>query len=201
MKMKILVSFVLASISLTITGCGSSSSNPLAELKSIVGTVECRPSSTENFKVAKQGLILNDMSAIRTKEDSSATIVFKKGGTLRLAANSFFEVKKGTTLGRQETGTGIYKIDKQKNKLSIETPQGLTTILGTEFRQDVTKDNTTVILKEGSIQFTDTKGKEVILKPGERIIVENGKALSSPEKVNSFDVDSFFSPENTLKSF
>lgn len=171
-----------------------------AEVKSFMGKVEYRHAGG-NFQIAEKGQKLFDKDAVRTGEESNLTITFAKGGKLKLFSNSFFEVKKGDLLGKQGLGSGIYAIDKQNNTLKIEVPQGLTTILGTTFRQDISSDSAIIYLKEGSIKFSNSSGAVVVLKEGEKLVIPSEVRILKPEKINEFDVDTLFKDDKTLTSF
>jgi len=194
----IVISFFLAATS----GCQESANRQaIATLKESAGSVDCRNSPDGRFQPATVGQKFTDNESIRTGDNSSALLEFSIGGRLKLSANSFFLVRQGNCIGTHNAGSGLYEIDKQSEKISIETPQGLTTILGTKFKQTVTPDKVELVLYQGSIEFTGKQGEPVKLMPGEKLVVESGNPPGKPEKIDDFNIDELFNNEKSNKSY
>ncbi|PKL45397.1 MAG: hypothetical protein CVV42_18435 [Candidatus Riflebacteria bacterium HGW-Riflebacteria-2] len=194
---------LLISVVLTaLCGClGSDSQTTIATLKESAGSVDCRNNPDDRFQPATVGQTLSDNASIRTGENSSALLAFSIGGRLKLSSNSFFLVKQGNCIGSQNAGNGLFEIDKQAEKISIETPQGLTTILGTKFKQTVTQDKVELVLYEGLIEFSSQEGKTVRINPGEKLLIEAGNPPGEPVKIDDFNIDELFNSEKSNKSY
>ncbi|MGM0599989.1 MAG: FecR domain-containing protein [Candidatus Rifleibacteriota bacterium] len=195
------VKIVLIMCSIFFYGCSDQNNVPIGQLIKISGTVEIREAPGQKFKTASVNLkLFNDM-AVRTQENSKAKLSFTCGGQLKLSSNAFFQVKSGQVLGKQTSGSGFYEIDKQPKPLSIETPHGVTTILGTKFRQMVNETSVEIFLKEGSIEFYDNAGNKTKIESGQKLLVEKGKPLTEAVPTDDFDVDKLFNEDKSLKNF
>lgn len=73
-------------------------------------------------------------------------------------------------------GEAKFKVTKGKNKFLVHTCNGDLTVYGTEFNvfTDKKMNMTLIELYEGSVGFT-TNNSEILLKPGERLIVSKGQ--------------------------
>lgn len=147
----------------------------LGSLQGITGKVEYKIANSDLYTSAQNGFELYQNTCVRTQRNGKVTIVFRKRGKLTLASNSFFKIKSGNCIGSQNYGTAIYDINKQKSTISVKTPQGLTCILGTTFRQDISSDSLSIVLKVGLIKFQGNNGKQILIKPSEQLTIKNNE--------------------------
>ncbi len=189
-----LVLSLLAS-ALIAAGCGGSGGGtPVASLKALQGKVEIRLAGSTAFAAVTADQQLAVGSAIRTGEDGQALIRYADGTDVALQPETFFEIKAQTALGRQETGSARYRVTPQQNSVGVETPHGVTAVLGTVFRLDVTAQQTVVTLQEGKVRFTAAAGGSVELTPGQQVTTPAGAAPGKPAELDPFTLESLFNP-------
>ncbi len=175
-------------------GCGGSGGAAVATLGEVKGTVEARSTAAAAFQAATGEVPLQVGGAVRTGEDGEGLVKYVEGGEVRLSPETYFEVRKGETLGRQESGSARYKIPSQKHPIGIETPHGYTAVLGTVFRLDVTATQTTATLQEGRIRFTASSGETCELTPGQQLTVTAGQPLGAPAELDPITLENLFNP-------
>lgn len=78
-------------------------------------------------------------------------------------------------------GTAFFKVEKG-NKFTVKTSLGEVTVLGTSFSVTSRDDIFEVICKTGkvAVKSTISSPDEVILSPGDRVVLEGGKLLLDP---------------------
>jgi hypothetical protein len=174
-----------------LTGCGSQ--EPLASLHNPQGKVQTKENSAASFKAAQNQESMRDGSAVKTGEDGETGLIFPGKGELSLKPNSYFDVKKGDFLGLQTQGRVMYKIQKQGEKaIQIQTPHGVTAVLGTQFLIDVNATSTAVVVSEGKVRFSTISGEQT-LEIGQRVIVGTDGKVPPPEMLSPLDLESLFS--------
>lgn len=195
------MAFILIAATMLFNGCSNKNDKPVAKLLKISGTVEIRTAPDTKFESANPDYELYNDMAVRTGENSNAELSFTCGGMLKLSSGAFFQVKSGQILGKQTSGAGLYEIDKQPQPISIETPHGVTTILGTKFRQVVNADSVEIVLTEGQIEFYDNAGNKAKVEAGHKLLVKKDQPLSDPVSIDDFNVDELFNEGKSLKNF
>ena len=105
-------------------------------------------------------VVLNAKSAINFTEKDWET-----NRSIQLIGEAFFKVKKGSTF-------------------SVQTPNGLVTVLGTQFNIKDTDTFFEVVCYEGKVSVTNNK-KEYVLSPGNAIRKVDGKDSEKHNKENS----------------
>ena len=105
-------------------------------------------------------VVLNAKSAINFTEKD-----WRNNRTILLKGEAFFKVKKGSTF-------------------SVQTPNGLVTVLGTQFNIKDTDTFFEVVCYEGKVSVTNNK-KEHVLSPGNAIRKVDGKDSEKHNKENS----------------
>ncbi|MFZ2959619.1 MAG: FecR family protein [Candidatus Ozemobacteraceae bacterium] len=190
-----LVFGVLACASvISFFGCGQTDS-PIAHVKLVHGAVQTRFSLKADFSPAKEDDALAVGGAVKTGEDASAQIVFLDKGEAAVKPESYFEVGSGQNLGKQVSGAAVYRVNKQKDSVKVETPQGVTAVLGTVFRLDVSATQTTVIVDEGRVAFTNQAGNTAEVNPGQKLVANAQGALSAPTALDPVTRDALFNPQ------
>jgi hypothetical protein len=182
------------------SGCGNKT-GPTAILLDIQGKVECRlEHQGTTFVLAQPQMALSARSLIRTKEDGFARLGLGDGDRIEIRANSLFEVGEGTNLGRQNEGNVLYQIQPKKAKTTIETPQGVTAILGTKFLQEAASNSVTISLIEGKVEFTLHSGPSQLLEPGKQLRIVDGK-IEKILEMDPFFIEKILSPGTKLPGF
>ncbi|NLI77016.1 MAG: FecR domain-containing protein [Candidatus Riflebacteria bacterium] len=178
-----------------VAGCGGGGgTSPVASLKAVQGKVEIRPVGASTFAAAAAAQPLVAGSAVRTGEDGQAQIQYADGTDVAIQPETFYEIKSQNSLGRQESGSARYRVSPQQNAVSVETPHGVTAVLGTVFRLDVTAQQTVVTLQEGKVRFTAAAGGSVELTPGQQVTAPAGAAPGKPAELDPFTLESLFNP-------
>ena len=118
---------------------------------------------------------------MRTGADGETNVAFTDGVSVKLWPDSHFSITGKARIGRQESGSALFNIPSSPIERTIETPTGLTTIMGTVFAQEVTSSTFSLFLHEGKVSFTDNKGVTKMLTPGQQLLVKAGEPL--PEQI------------------
>lgn len=173
------VALMLVGISL-FTGCGG---NPeVARVKDPNGNVRVRAGATGTFTEARAEDPLAQGGAVRTGENGKVRLLFGDGSELTVKPESYFEVSQGSALGLQTEGAVLYKINKQKSGLTVETPHGVTAVLGTTFLIRVGSDSTQLGVDEGRVSFTPKGGgPAVTVEAGQKIEAGADGKVAAPE--------------------
>lgn len=191
LKSSVLVFLVV--ICLGNSGCTAGKIS-VAKIQKAKGTIEVRFSADSRFAAAEDGTQIAVGGAAKTGEDSTTQVVFTDRAMVFLKPESFFEVGSGPTLGRQNAGTGIYSVDKTGKDTRIETPHGVTAVLGTRFLLEVNASGTIVLVDEGKVSFTNPNGNSREINSRERLIVPAVGPLPAPEKIDPITCDQIFRP-------
>jgi len=152
-----------------LTGCGAG--EPAARVVRPQGTVQVKAAPQATYQPAKDQDPIATGGAIKTGASSSANLLIVDRGEITIQADSSFEVGTGEQLGAQTQGTVFYRIRKGNGKVTVDTPHGVTAVLGTTFRLLVTARATTITVEEGRVGFTAKSG-------GEQRVIEAGKELA-----------------------
>lgn len=179
---------------LFVLGCGTTAV-PIAELKDVTGTVMVKASPTEAFSPGGNGLGLKIGSAVKTEKKSSAKVDFKDKGVVELKPESYFEIGNGIDLGKQAGGTAVYRVKKQQDQLKIMTPQGVTAVLGTVFLLKVTATETTLLVEEGKVAFTNNSGSTREVTVGQKLVALAEGDLKDLETIDPISLEKLFKGE------
>ncbi len=187
---------ILGLVALASAGCGGggAGSSAIATLGQIQGKVEARPRAADPFAPAAGEVPLQAGGAVRTGEDGQGKVTYLDGTEVSLSPETYFEVKAASVFGRQESGSGRYRVSPQKTTVEVETPHGVTAVLGTAFRLDVTATQTVVSLQEGKVRFTNPSREAVELTPGQQLTVTAGQPLGQPEELDPITLETLFNP-------
>lgn len=173
----------------------------VGQVRNPQGTVSAKFAVTSAFADVKDQAPLAVGGAVRTGKSSSAELVFDSKGQISLKPESFFEVRLGQTVGRQEGGTAIYRFQKQKEEIKIETPQGVTSVLGTVFLLKIEDEATTVVVDEGKVAFVNLSGEQAVVSAKEKLVAKAGGKLPPPEPLDPMTRNSFFGSDNKTPLF
>lgn len=126
---------------------------------------------------AYQGMVTFLRERLQTDKDTQAAVSFIVGGRAGIGRNTKVEiisrkdietVKAAPTL-KIDAGTFWAKFEKQEEEFQIQTSGGVIGIEGTELLIGVEEETgvTEVLLFEGQVTVTDTKGNEKTMFPGD----------------------------------
>ncbi|EKD83003.1 MAG: hypothetical protein ACD_39C00946G0001 [uncultured bacterium] len=151
-----------------LAGCGSEPA--MAQFVKISGIVEARSKPADKFAPALQQGFLPSGGAVRTMPESSADLLLPENrGIIEVKADTYFELPLSINNIRQESGTIIYRINQDKGGFTIDTPHGLTGVLGTIFELTVNSEATTVGVKEGKVSLTNKQGETRTVEANEKL--------------------------------
>lgn len=187
---------LLTGLALGSSGCGAGATGTaLTTLRQPQGKVEARSRATEAFAPATDGMSLPAGGVVRTGDDGIALLHYPDGTEVSLHSDTYYEIKDQTLLGRQDTGSARYRVAPQKQTIGVETPHGVTAVLGTFFRLDVTASQTVLTLQEGKVRFTSSGGPAgVELTPGQQLSVTGGQPLGTPAELDPITLETLFNP-------
>lgn len=178
---------------LFFAGCGAA--GPVANLESAKGKVEICAASGAVFHVGKAGDPMSAGGAVRTGEDGEAVVIFTDGIKVRLWPDSHFQIAGSAVIGRQGSGSALFTVPRSPVERTVETPNGLTTITGTIFAQEVASEALSIYLEEGTVAFTDVNGVRKNLQPGQQLIATIGEPLPEPVTMSERVRKGIFQPE------
>ncbi|MBF0410148.1 MAG: FecR domain-containing protein [Candidatus Riflebacteria bacterium] len=180
--------------SLNFFGCGNAQTGKVAELDKIQGKVEFRRASTSDFSPAKEKEPLYNKDIVKTGNDAQAILKFLDQSIVTLNKMTIFEVIAAeNVLGKQNEGTAIYDMKKQKQETRVVSPHGTTAILGTLFCLTVNESSTTVWVKEGKVSFTSKAGgAPVIIEPGFKLVAKSDTIPTAAVAVDPFEQQIIF---------
>lgn len=165
-----------------LSGINHAAEPNTAEVVSIVGKAERRPSVTAPWASAEIKQLLYSGNFVRTLDDSTMALLFSDKSQLRLSRNSMFEIKEIGNGKDTDTSVSLLKgkswmqSKATPDKLRIATPSGLARILGTEWEMEVHDDgSTTVSVMNGEVHFTNESGN-VQVQANEQAVTEVGRA-------------------------
>jgi len=172
-----------------LPGCENKQS--MAQFVKISGTVEARTTPSAKFAPAVQQSFLPAGGAVRTMPESGADLLLAESkGIIEIKADTYFELPQSGSNVRQESGTIIYRINQDKGSFSIDTPHGLTGVLGTTFEVSVGSDSTTVGVKEGKVSLTNRQGESRIVQAKEKMGID-ASGMFSEKTVFDLKSDGF----------
>ncbi|MFZ5953114.1 MAG: FecR domain-containing protein [Candidatus Rifleibacteriota bacterium] len=175
-------------LSVILTGCKNNENG--AKLLKVTGEVETRSDSGSKFVKAVQNSTLPVGGAVRTRPESSADLLLPdNGGIVELKQDSYFEFTENSF--KQNSGTGVYRINPSKKPISVETPHGITGVIGTVFEVTVSSSSTKVGVSEGKVRLTSKSGTERIL--------ESGKMMSLDLRGTFSEAETFDNTSNSQK--
>jgi hypothetical protein len=181
-----------------LVACGQQP--PVAEIRSPQGLVEFSLEENVPFVKAREKAGVPLGGAVRTGKESSVDLHFLSGtGQVSLRENAFFQVQSTSIIGKQMSGTAIYNIKKQEKEIHIETPHGNTTVLGTEFSQQISSSSLTLAVKTGVVEFAALGGDKRKVTAGEKLVFIKDSPLSEPTKMDLMEQLNLF-PKNAGKA-
>jgi hypothetical protein len=193
---------VVCILGVLLTGCGSSN-EPLARIAAIEGKVDARPELNGAFAAAKVDMQLKHQGAVRTDKESTAALEdMARKGSVKIAPDSYYEVRAGVTLGFHGAGKAVFDVNKQQTEIQIETPHGNTAVLGTKFGQIVASDSFELWVEEGTVEFTARDGSKQRVTGSQKLQwqVQQG-ALPQPVNFNLLESEDFFGKKDESFKF
>ena len=170
--------------------------DPVATLSSFIGSADVSAVRSPAWKPARTGIKLFAGDSLRTGEESSASLRWANGGTLRLAEKSVIMVSapkdttatstSGTTVLSGRVWANMKKIASSGNEFGVSTPTATAAIRGTIFRVDMAGDSTTdVLVYEGKVAVkpADTGSKTEKGDTTGRHEVQGPSEIAGPEEV------------------
>ena len=154
---RLVLAFLFSGLVL-LWGCGADADADAAKIKDPKGNVRIRHSAGTTFSEAKADDPVAQGGAVRTGENGKTRLSFLDGSELTIKPESYFELNQGNFWGHQTEGAVLYKINKQKTGLTVETPHGVTSVLGTTFLIMVSSDSTFIGVEEGKVSFAPKGG-------------------------------------------
>ncbi|MEW6708411.1 MAG: FecR domain-containing protein [Candidatus Riflebacteria bacterium] len=179
-------------------GCGGGISNPIAKVVKIEGEVKIKQTKEATFEKARENLEIFPNGAVKTGDSSSAEVEIHKKGSIKIKSDAIFEFSENMESVLQKSGVAIYKIEKDGKGFKAKTPQGVTCVLGTIFGHSVGSDSLELWVKEGSVQFVSTGGKEFLVKEGQKLILGAENKNPLPQEAGVGELESFFADSNEL---
>lgn len=153
---------------LLASGCGSEEFK--AQFVKVSGTVEMRTAPSGKFILAAQKDFLPAGGAVRTMVESSADLILPGDrGVIEIKADAYFELPTSGHDIKQDSGTIIYRVNSTSDAYTIDTPHGVTGVLGTTFQVVVDADSVTVGVKEGKVSLTNKKGEVRTIEANEKL--------------------------------
>lgn len=193
---------VVCILGVLLTGCGSSNES-LARIAAIEGKVDARPEVNGAFAAAKVDMQLKHQGAVRTDKESTAALEdIARKGSVKIAPDSYYEVRAGVTLGFHGAGKAVFDVNRQQTEIQIETPHGNTAVLGTKFGQIVASDSFELWVEEGTVEFTARDGSKQRVTGSQKLQwqVQQG-ALPQPVNFNLLESEDFFGKKDESFKF
>lgn len=161
-----------------------------AEIVSLVGKGETRPTTKDDWKAAALKQQLNQGVFVRTGDLSQMALLLRDQTQLRLNQNSMVQIKEVTPGGTTTLDLNLGRIWSQAKRkvfavgaapaVTIRTPNATAGIRGTDWELVVDKEGAaTLTVLSGEVDFYNDLGSVKVL-PNEQAHVEKGKA---PTKV------------------
>lgn len=183
--------FHIVSAPLLLAWAGLSLAAPLAEVLSVSGRGEHRPTGDGAWQTARIKQGLEDGHFVRTLEASSMALLFGGQAQIKLGSESLFQVrapsqatpasldlKKGRSWSqvKVERSATVASAETAGPSLRVTTPGGVAAIRGTEWAIEVGEDGlTTVAVLEGRVEFGNPQGS-VSIGPAEEASARPGEA-------------------------
>lgn len=159
-----------------------------AVLVSQEGRVDVRVSNAGNFTAATTNQKLVSGDVIRTGLDGKAAMQLYGGGIIRLSPNSVFTLEStaGTEAAKISAGKAFFFSREAQRFPIIKTPAISAAVRGTEFAVEVTGDLSSVIVLDGAVNVSNSKG-EVSLGANEVAKARPGQAPEKSILLNPLD--------------
>ena len=168
---------------------------PFSTLNIIGGNIQVQTKDSLAWEKAKDGLILEPGSRVRTAPGSYASISFAQGTTSKLEPGTDLIVDKlesdkdnqlDTVVLKQQSGKTWNQVAKRADDSSyfqIQTSSADVRVHGTLFATEVDESGKTIVqTTEGSVSVS-AQGREVPVPAGQQTTVEPGAAPSVPAPV------------------
>lgn len=197
MLRKILFLIYVVNIVFFVTSC-TKTLQPLAHVKQPVGTVEAMIKEGENFIKAIENLGLFSGSVIRTLDNSFAKLLFINGIQVSINPETYFKITAKPAIGEQTSGSAIYQVPKSNEIIEINTPHGVTAVLGTVFKLEVSKKTTTITVAEGKVRFTNMKGVSKVIESNQQAIVSAEDENITVNELDPITIQMNFDSTNKL---
>ncbi len=194
------VPVILAALFFLVLGCGggAATGGAGARITEIKGKVRARSTGSGEFHDASANEAIPPGGAIKTAEDGFAKLRFPDESEVSLKPDTVFEIGSGSQLGKESEGTAIFRIQKQKSGLEVQTPHGVAAVLGTVFLVETRKDKVGVAVEEGRVAFTSSStGERVELTEGQKLQATPNKKFPPLENLTPVARDSLFDPSGT----
>jgi len=183
------------------TGCGSQA-EPVAKVVSVNGDVKLCKDKDSDLIVATVDASIFNHGIIRTGEQSSAAVKVMNKGTINFKSDVTFKFENISEADvAQETGTAIYKIEKNGKGFRAKTPQGVCCVLGTVFSLVVSDESVDVWVKEGVVEFTTNSGEKNKVTEGQKLVVSATGRKSEVSEPGLVDFEALFSNSADLIPF
>lgn len=143
-------------------------------VQDVSGTVQFRSSTDEAWKKAEAGMSVDVPVEFQTLADGRGLFV-QAGSEFELKGSSHILLQANpsepdglVTKIKQWVGTVFYRIERQPDQFSVETPFLVSTVKGTRFVIVSTESSSMVTLTEGSLEVLDiASGNTQMLEPGD----------------------------------
>ena len=136
-----------------------------------------------------EGPFRSSMKQIMTPNAETREILLSDGSSVMLNCSSTLAYRK--SFGKRERhvhleGEGFFRIVPGTNPFVIQTDNAKTTVLGTEFNVKARNDETTVIVRRGSVRLSTylDDDQNVLLIGGEMAQVRGNESPSEPSEVD-----------------
>ena len=168
---------------------------PFSTLDIIGGNIQVQTKDSLAWEKARDGMILETGSRVRTAPDSFASISFAQGTTSKLEPGTDLIVDKlesdkdkqlDTVVLKQQSGKTWNQVAKRADDSSyfqIQTSSADVKVHGTLFATEVDKSGKTIVqTTEGSVSVS-AQGQEVQVPAGQQTTVEPGTVPSVPTPI------------------
>lgn len=207
-KYKILVLMILSVA--VVVGCGNQATEPLGFVEKVEkGEAFVKRASANDFTKIDGRLPLFEGDSIKTSDTAEVVVRFSTGAVTRVMPASEYEIKPAKVTQtsqkiiytRLAKGIVYFYVERDKEgakKFEIDSERAIASIKGTIGKFEVNKDETTLIVAEGKVGFTDkASGKSVDVLAFQKASV-NANGLQDPEKYN-FMTDPYLSDASSIQ--
>lgn len=151
-----------------------------AEIVSVVGKGETKPTPRENWRPAVVQEKLQGGAFVRTGDLSQMALLMQDQTQLRLNQNSMLQIKEATAAGaptRLDLRAGrAWMQSKHTANMVVDTPNASAAIRGTEWELEVDPAGTTMLaVFSGSVEFSNPEGS-VVVGANEAAVAVSGRA-------------------------
>lgn len=143
-------------------------------VEEVSGPVQFRANASDAWQEADAGMSVSTPVEFQTLEGGYGLLV-QSGSEFELKSGSYIALQADAaepdglvTKVKQWFGTVFYRIERQPDQFSVETPFLVSTVKGTRFVIVSTQSSSTVTLTEGSLEVLDiATGSIQMLEPGD----------------------------------